>query len=175
MATAEQYRAKAAEYKELLDKPNSPDDAREFRGLEQTYATLADNAEWMTRNADKVELNNVASVEAYEIAPAPEKIHDEPVLAAQAILVTEEDGRVLQRLGAAVMMRWSTLPTELKRELFDLASSPDNSGPDGSGGGLRHTAELKGQIARFLHGHNGAHGCEAARTPKALKRDLSRV
>lgn len=53
MYTADQYRVKAAEYKKLLDNPCSPGEAREFRNLEQTYTTLADNEEWMARNRNK--------------------------------------------------------------------------------------------------------------------------
>jgi hypothetical protein len=41
-------------------------------------------------------------------------------------------------------MRWNDLPTEVQREIF--ASAASLSEP-------LHTAELKGQIARFLHSH----------------------
>ena len=44
--------------------------------------------------------------------------------------------------GAAVIMQWDDLPTAIQRELFEHAISM---------GKLHHTAELKGQIARFLH------------------------
>jgi hypothetical protein len=54
MSTAEQYRAKAAEYTGALDNLRSPGEAREYRRLEQTYIVLADNEEWLVRNADKV-------------------------------------------------------------------------------------------------------------------------
>jgi hypothetical protein len=48
MRTAQQYRAKAAEFRALLaDTVRSPDELRELRGLEQTYTTLAENEEWM--------------------------------------------------------------------------------------------------------------------------------
>ena len=48
MHTAQQYRAKAAEFRALLaDTVRSPDELRELRGLEQTYTTLAENEEWM--------------------------------------------------------------------------------------------------------------------------------
>jgi hypothetical protein len=55
-----------------------------------------------------------------------------------------EEERVLRCLGAAVIMQWNTIPTKLQRELFDTA---------GSVGELLDTAELRGQIARFLHKH----------------------
>jgi hypothetical protein len=54
MFSAEQYRTKAAEYRALLsDKPRSPHETSEFRNLEQTYTTLAENEEWMAINIDK--------------------------------------------------------------------------------------------------------------------------
>jgi hypothetical protein len=43
MFTAEQYRAKAAEFNALLaNTPRSPNETSEFRKLAQTYTTLAD-------------------------------------------------------------------------------------------------------------------------------------
>ena len=54
MFSAEQYRAKAAEFRTLLtDIQRSRNETREFRNLEQTYATLAENEEWMAVNIDK--------------------------------------------------------------------------------------------------------------------------
>jgi len=63
--------------------------------------------------------------------------------ASRASLAAEEE-RVLRCLGAAVIMQWNTVPAKLQRELFDTA---------GSMGELLDTAELRGQIARFLHKH----------------------
>ena len=52
--TGEQYRAKAAEFRALLTNiPRSPNETSEFRNLEQTYTTLAENEEWMAINIDK--------------------------------------------------------------------------------------------------------------------------
>jgi hypothetical protein len=48
--------------------------------------------------------------------------------------------------GAAVLMRWNSVPTKLQRELFDCASTI---------GDLQQTTPLKGRIARFLHNHKG--------------------
>jgi hypothetical protein len=45
--TAKQYRAKAAEYTELLKVASLPAEARKFRKLEQSYLTLAENG-WQT-------------------------------------------------------------------------------------------------------------------------------
>jgi hypothetical protein len=54
MFSAAQYRTKAAEYRALLmSTPRSPNETSEFRNLEQTYTTLAENEEWMAINIDK--------------------------------------------------------------------------------------------------------------------------
>jgi hypothetical protein len=50
--------------------------------------------------------------------------------------------QILECLGAAVMMRWAALPTNVQRDLFQYATSLAD---------LTQTAQLKGQIARFLH------------------------
>src|SRR5512143_1132869 len=61
----------------------------------------------------------------------------------RAALIQEEE-HILQCLGAAVLMQWNNLPTEVQRELFANAASLSDPLP---------TAELKAQIARFLHSH----------------------
>jgi hypothetical protein len=58
--------------------------------------------------------------------------------------LTNEEEHILRCLGAAVLMQWNDLPTKIQRELFEHASSMSE---------LKHTAELKGQVARFLHQH----------------------
>ena len=55
-----------------------------------------------------------------------------------------EEEHILRCLGAALIMQWNTLPTQLRRELFDNA---------GSMGALLQTPALRGRIARFLHKH----------------------
>jgi hypothetical protein len=37
--------------------------------------------------------------------------------------LVEEEEQILKCLGAAVLMRWNTVPTKLQRELFDCAST----------------------------------------------------
>jgi len=59
MSTAKLYRAKAAEFRGALDHLRSPGEIKEFRRLEQTYTTLADNEEWLARNAGKVASSTV--------------------------------------------------------------------------------------------------------------------
>jgi hypothetical protein len=53
-----------------------------------------------------------------------------------------EEEKILEYLGAAVIMRWGTLPTKIQRDLFEHATSLAD---------LTQTATLKGRIARFLH------------------------
>ena len=56
--------------------------------------------------------------------------------------MAEEEEHVLRCLGAAMLMQWNDLPTHLQRALFEYAVSA---------GDPRDTAQLKGEIARFLH------------------------
>jgi hypothetical protein len=58
--------------------------------------------------------------------------------------LTNEEEHILRCLGAAVIMQWNDLPTKIQRELFEHASAM---------GELNHTAELRRQVARFLHQH----------------------
>jgi len=53
MFTPKQYRAKAAQYTQLLKTTRSPAETREFRKLEQSYITLAENDEWLAENREK--------------------------------------------------------------------------------------------------------------------------
>jgi hypothetical protein len=80
-----------------------------------------------------------------KLANNSDKIVDEPKPSdeSKATLAVEEE-HILRCLGAALIMQWNTLPTELQRELFDNA---------GSMGGLLDTAALRGKIARFLRKH----------------------
>jgi hypothetical protein len=124
MFTAEQYRAKAAEFRaRLTNTLRSPNETKEFRDLEQTYTKLAENEEWMAVNIDKT------------IQPGEND---------NSAALVEEDEQILKCLGAAVLMRWNTVPTKLQRELFDCASTI---------GDLQQATPLKGRIARFLHNH----------------------
>jgi hypothetical protein len=106
MFTAEQYRAKAAEFRTLLtNTQRSPNETRELRDLVQSYTTLAENEEWMTANLDKVIQRK--------------KNYDNPTV------LVEEEEQILKCLGAALLMRWNTVPTKLQRELFDCAGTLD--------------------------------------------------
>jgi hypothetical protein len=52
--------------------------------------------------------------------------------------------QVLQRLGAAVVMEWNELPTDVQRTIFKHASAKN---------GTSGATELRARIARFLHDH----------------------
>jgi hypothetical protein len=120
------YRAKAADYAELARMSNSSDNKRDFQKLERSFSVLADNEQWLAANQGRT-------------LHAPQPDHpSERALAAQ-------EERILRCLGAALMMRWNTLPQKLQREIFDDA---------GAMGGLLETGALRGQIARFVHKHN---------------------
>jgi hypothetical protein len=100
MFTAEQYRAKAAEFR---DAQRSPNEVSELRDLEQTYTTLAENEEWMAVHLDK-------TVQRKRNGDTP------------GVFAVEEE-QILKCLGAAVLMHWNTVPTKLQRALFDCAST----------------------------------------------------
>jgi hypothetical protein len=119
-----QYRAKAGEYGDLANKSSGFEQRRALRQLEQRFAVLADNEQWLADN-----YQNTVRTE-----------QERPVGATLA----DEEELVLRCLGAALIMQWNTLPAKLQRELFDNA---------GSMGELLNTSALRGQIARFLHKH----------------------
>ena len=61
--------------------------------------------------------------------------------------LSEGEERILQCLGAAVLLQWNDLPTPIQQQLFDRAAAMAEGG---------QTAQLKEQIARFLHMHKDA-------------------
>jgi len=69
--------------------------------------------------------------------------------------VPGDDKKILECLGAAVIMRWGTLPTKIQRDLFENAASLAD---------LAQTTPPKGQIARFLHNHKD----DGDRTPRRV-------
>jgi len=131
MFTPKLFRAKAAEYAESLKQALVPSETRRLRGLKDSFTSLADNEDWLEANFDKI----VHSQDA-----RPEDVAAAKPAADAAIAQSEE--RILRCLGAAVIMQWNTLPTKLQRELFDTA---------GAMGDVLQSAELRAQIARFLH------------------------
>jgi hypothetical protein len=105
MFTAQQYFEKATEYQGLLGSAHSPDEAIEFRELMQSYLAPAENMDSLTINRDKTIRPRRKHRDNY-VAPANEE-------------------KLLRYLGAAVIMRWNTIPTKLQRELFEYASTLD--------------------------------------------------
>jgi hypothetical protein len=97
---------------------------------------LADIAGWQANN----NVGWLASQPSHDTPPNDD---------TQTLVPAGEEDRILRCLGAAVMMRWNTLPTKLQRELFDNASSVAE---------LLEAGALKGRIARFLHKHKDDEG-----------------
>ena len=124
MLTAEQYRAKAAEYTELLKAASSPAETREFHELEQSFLMLAENEEWMENNRERT-----------ISAGADDSWYD--------VLLPRQEENALGCLGAADPTQSTEVQTQIQ-QLFDDA---------GSKGGLLQTATLQGQIGRFLQKH----------------------
>jgi hypothetical protein len=99
MPAAQQYRAKAAVYAALAKTAPSASECREFSALERNFISLAANEDWLAEDPNRA----VA-----------------PVAADQA---QAQDDHILRALGAAVVMRWHTLPKKIQRELLDHADS----------------------------------------------------
>jgi hypothetical protein len=125
MYNPKQYRDKAAEYSMRAEAANGTSEGREFGQLERSFNTLADNEQWLSDNHDKA-------------------LHGTSTSNSDSDVLEEQEKQVLCYLGAALIMQWNTLPGKLRRELFDTA---------GTMGELLQTAELRGQIARFLDKH----------------------
>jgi hypothetical protein len=133
MFRAAQFRAKAAESAESAKNTDVPSEIRKFQASMESFRLLAQNEDWLADSFDKM-------------------IHSQDVLSQDEVVgerldrrsVAEVEEHILRCLGAAVIMQWKTIPTKLRRELFDTA---------GSLGALPQTAALRGQIARFLHNH----------------------
>jgi len=125
MFTFKQYRAKAVEYGDLAKSSIGSKQKRDFQKLERRFAGLADNEQLLADNYQ----GTVRGGESDRLG---------------GIALADEEEHVLRCLGAALIMQWNTLPTKLRRELFDNA---------GSMGELLETPALRGQIARFLHKH----------------------
>jgi hypothetical protein len=98
MFSAEQYRAKAAEYAALLtDMPRSPNETSEFRNLQQTYTTLAENEEWMAINVGKTVRRRTNGDNSTGL--------------------DEDEERILRCVATAAVMQRKTVPTMLQLQL----------------------------------------------------------
>ena len=90
MFTAQQYREKATEYDGLLGSAHSSGEASEFRELMQSYLAPAKNMDSLTVNHDKTTRLRRTNRDNH-VAPADEE-------------------NFLRYLGAAVTIRWNTIP-----------------------------------------------------------------
>jgi hypothetical protein len=118
----------------LAKTSTDPDQNRNFQELERRFAGLAVNEQWLADNYQDA----ITGAEQDR---------------SSGITFADEEEHILRCLGAALLMQWNTLPTELRRELFDNA---------GSVGELLETGALRGQIARFLHRHKNDKDAAAA-------------
>jgi len=133
MFKAEHFRMKLAEIAELIKNTDAPSEIRKLEQSMKSFRILAQNEDWLENNFNKmIHSQDVPSKDESEGKPLDSKA------------VPEIEEHILRCLGAAVMMHWSTIPTKLQRELFDTA---------GSLGDVLQTLTLRGQVARFLHGH----------------------
>lgn len=130
MFTAQQYRAKAAKYAGFLATAQSPAEVAEYRDLKHSYASHADNLDWLAANAGKTLSTDVRE-------PPRRRRRDRGGAYA-------EQENILRCLGAAVILNWNTIPTKLQRALFEAASTIQDS---------ERTAPLKDALAQFLHDH----------------------
>ena len=130
MPTPKTSRQTAAEYGDLRHAASDAGDRRKYGDLEHSFGQMADNEEWVARHRDQL-------VGGTELRDAEPRTQPEAALAQQ-------EEHMLRCLGAAVVLRWDQLPTDVKKGLFDLA---------GSVGPLSDARELRSRIARFLHEH----------------------
>ena len=130
MFTPQQFRAKAAEYGELVKTSAGAEERREFERLERSFAVLADNEQWLAENHSK-------------IVHAPKDDRD----GGERLAADEE--HILRYLGAALIMQWNKLPAKLQKTIFDSA---------GAMGELLETGALRVELARFLHKHKNGNG-----------------
>jgi hypothetical protein len=127
MFKTQHYREKAAQQGKRANETDDPGEMHEFKKMECRFSSLASNEERLADSFDR----------ALQV-PADAPIVDDATLA-------EAEEHMLRCLGAAVIVQWGSIPAKLQRELFDNAACM---------GDLLRTAELRGQLARFLHSHN---------------------
>ena len=123
MFTAEQFRAKAAESAQSAKNTDVPSEIRKFQASMESFRQLAQNEDWLANNFDKM-------VHSQDALPQDRAVGER----LDRRTVEEIEEHILRCLGAAVIMQWNTIPTKLRRELFDTA---------GSLGALPQTAALR--------------------------------
>jgi hypothetical protein len=75
--------------------------------------------------------------------------------------LTEEEENIFRCLGAAVILQWNDLPTQIQRLLFENTASMAEP---------HHVPQLKEKIARFLHEHKHGCGCRSVWPPRPAHR-----
>lgn len=125
MFDSQKYRDASEDYGALARSSNDASEIANFRKLERSTLTLAENEEWLCKNHERT-------------------LHSSEGGGLSSLELAAEEQRVLRCLGAALLMQWNQIPTAMQRELFDTA---------GAMGELQDTAALRGQIARFLHAY----------------------
>jgi hypothetical protein len=130
MPTAQRYRAKATEYRELRETAHLPSEVRQYRNLEHSYVTLADNAQWLIDNREKIHCPGA-----------------DDGLYGDVFRVREEENAqqktAVGPLATAAPMPAAEVLTKVEL-LFDDAVSR---------GGLLQTDALRGRLTRFLKRH----------------------
>src|SRR5277367_5912061 len=114
MVASEQYRAKALEYGNLAGTSANTDEKREYQKLQQSFAELADNDEWLAGHRKQ-------TLHVADIAYSGEAFlaKEEPIVQnkdSDNALLAQEEEHILRCLGAALITQWGTLPQKLKRE-----------------------------------------------------------
>ena len=132
MFTSKQYREKADEYSELMKTANGPNEIKEFGSLKRGFSVLADDKQWLADRAGKA-----ATIQTN---------------------LEKEEARILQCLGAALIMEWSTLPRKLQRALFDKAGAIVE---------LSEAAPLRARFASFIRKHKLSKVRQDRRGPSA--------
>jgi hypothetical protein len=79
-----------------------------------------------------------------------------PSEANAQMVLDEVEKKILRCLGAAVIVQWNELPTEIQRRLFQHAVTM---------GEPPHAIRLKEEIARFLHDHKDDEVADAPVAP----------
>jgi hypothetical protein len=139
MFTVDQYRSKARVYEMLLKTACSPAEAVEYRDLQRSYTSLADNLDWLAANTGRT----VDGQSETERRKGIERARRAAEHAEQQEAGNAEQENILRCLGAAVILNWNTIPTKLQRALFEAASTIQGA----------EAAPLREVLAQFLHDH----------------------
>ena len=122
------YRDKAAEYAKRGKSAKGSKESGEFARREKSFTALADNEEWLSKNYQRT-------------------AHGPAVAAAGTPGPADQEEHILRCLGAAVIMEWNGLPSDIRRKLFDCATTM---------GDVLDMPSLRERITRFVHTHQDA-------------------